>query len=290
MSGRNFRRLCVRQQEDGVEGLRDRRIGKLSPRRAPTRELERMHELYRERYSDFTVKHFHEQLVKRHDYKLCYTVTKAPLQAAGLFAEAKPRGARRKKRERRPQPGMLLFQDGSTHRWIAGLGRDLDLVVTLNDVTSAICSALLVEQEGTMSSFLGLAETIARLGLFGALYTDRGDHITPRMPARSTRRSRPRSAAPTRYEESCKCFTAPDAVKVEQALISTREPLDQPVKVFTAFAERFHRDAFLLAVDAHVVHVARKPGMPVGWNAGIAQITAIGPGGAHHRDDGHPGP
>jgi hypothetical protein len=182
MSGRNFRRLCVRYEEDGIEGLRDRRIGKVSPRRAPARELDRMQALYRERYSDFTVKHFHEQLVKRHHYKLCYTVTKASLQAAGLVAKAKRRGAHRKKRERRPLPGMLLFQDGSTHRWIAGLGRDLDLVVTLDDATSAICSALLVEQEGTMSSFLGLAETITRHGLFGALYTDRGGHyfITPK--------------------------------------------------------------------------------------------------------------
>ena len=182
MSGRNFRRLCVRYEEHGIEGLRDRRIGKVSSRRAPTRELERMHALYRERYSDFTVKHFHEQLVKRHGYKLCYTVTKASLQAAGLVAKARRRGAHRKKRERRPLPGMLLFQDGSTHRWIAGLGRDLDLVVTLDDATSTICSAFLVEQEGTMSSFLGLAETITRHGLFGALYTDRGGHyfITPK--------------------------------------------------------------------------------------------------------------
>jgi hypothetical protein len=182
MSGPNFRRLCVRYEEDGVEGLRNRRNGKVSPRRAPARELERMHELYRERYSDFTVKHFHEQLVKRHHYKLCYTVTKASLQAAGLVAKARRRSAHHKKRERRPLPGMLLFQDGSTHRWIATLGHDLDLVVTLDDATSAICSALLVEQEGTMSSFLGLAETIARHGLFGALYTDRGGHyfVTPK--------------------------------------------------------------------------------------------------------------
>src|SRR5207248_6764025 len=60
MSGRNFRRLCIRYEDDGIAGLRDRRIGKVSPRRAPERELERMHELYRERYSDFTVKHFHD--------------------------------------------------------------------------------------------------------------------------------------------------------------------------------------------------------------------------------------
>lgn len=176
ISGRQFRRLCIRYEEDGVEGLRDRRIGKVSPRRAHARELERMHELYRERYRDFTVKHFHEQLVRRHGYKLCYTVTRLSLQAAGLVAKAKRRGAHRKKRARRPLPGMLLFQDGSKHRWIAALGHDLDLVVTLDDATGEIYSALLVEEEGTLSSFLGLAETIARKGLFGALYTDRGGH------------------------------------------------------------------------------------------------------------------
>jgi hypothetical protein len=182
MSGRNFRRLCVRYEEDGVEGLRDRRLGKVSRRRAPERELARMQELYRSRYSDFTVKHFHEQLAARHHYKLCYTVTRLSLQAAGLVAKAKRRGAHRKKRVRRPLPGMLLFQDGSTHRWIAALERDLDLVVTLDDATGAICSAILVEQEGTRSSFCGLAETIAAHGLFGALYTDRGSHyfVTPK--------------------------------------------------------------------------------------------------------------
>ena len=51
--------------------------------------------LFRDKYADFTVKHFHEQLVKRHNYKLCYTVTKASLQAAGLVAKARRRSAHR---------------------------------------------------------------------------------------------------------------------------------------------------------------------------------------------------
>jgi hypothetical protein len=176
ISGRHFRRLRDRYEEEGEEGLRDRRIGKVSPRRAPERELARMQELYRERYSDFTAKHFHQQLQDKHHYKLGYTVTRLSLQAAGLVAKAKRRGAHRKKRVRRPLPGMLLFQDGSTHRWIAAMDRDLDLVVTLDDATGQIYSALMVEQEGTMSSFLGLAETIDQNGLFSAFYTDRGAH------------------------------------------------------------------------------------------------------------------
>lgn len=177
MSGRHFRRLLLRYEEDGPEGLRDRRLGKVSPRRAPLAELTRMQILYQERYRDFTVKHFHEQLVKRHNYKLSYTVTRLVLHGAGLVRPQKRRGGtHRKKRERRPLPGMLLFQDGSTHRWIGALDHELDLVVTLDDATGAIYSAILVEEEGTASSFLGLVETIAAHGLFRAFYTDRGSH------------------------------------------------------------------------------------------------------------------
>jgi transposase len=182
ISARHFRRLRGRYEADGVDGLRDRRLGRVSGRRAPESELERMRRLYREEYADFTVKHFHEELRQRHNYTLGYTVTRLALQSAGLVAKAKRRGQHRKKRPRRPLPGMLLFQDASTHRWIGALEHDLDLVVTLDDATGAITSALLVEQEGTMSSFLGLLETIGTHGLFGALYTDRGSHyfLTPK--------------------------------------------------------------------------------------------------------------
>ena len=177
MSGRHFRRLLLRYEEDGPEGLRNRRLGKVSPRRAPLAELTRMQILYQERYRDFTVKHFHEQLVKRHNYKLSYTVTRLALHGAGLVRPQKRRGGtHRKKRERRPMPGMLLFQDGSTHRWIGALDHELDLVVTLDDATGAIYSAILVEEEEIASSFLGLVETIAAHGLFRAFYTDRGSH------------------------------------------------------------------------------------------------------------------
>jgi transposase len=174
MSERSFRRWRDRFREEGELGLSDRRLGKPSSRRAACEEIARMLGLYRERYSDFTVKHFHEQLVKRHGYKLGYTVTKGHLQRAGLVVRAKTRSAHRKKRPRRPMLGMLLHQDASRHSWLPG--QQHDLVVTLDDATSAIYSAFLVEEEGTASSFRGLREVVARQGLFCALYTDRGSH------------------------------------------------------------------------------------------------------------------
>lgn len=190
MSARHFRRLRARYEDAGVDGLRDRRLGRVSGRRAPESELARMRRLYREEYADFTVKHFHEELQRRHNYTLGYTVTRLALQSAGLVIKAKRRGQHRKKRPRRPLPGMLLFQDGSTHRWIGALGHDLDLIVTLDDATGAIYSAILVAQEGTMSSFLGLQETITAHGLFGAFYTDRGSHyfLTPKAGGKVDKR------------------------------------------------------------------------------------------------------
>jgi transposase len=172
---RTFQRWAARYEAEGDDGLADRRMGRPSPKRAAETELERMLGLYRDKYADFTVKHFHEQLVKRHNYALGYTVTKLALHTAGLVRKAPTRSAHRKKRPRRPIRGMLLHQDGSRHAWLEGQA-PLDLIVTMDDATSEIYSMILVEEEGTASTFLGLREVIREHGLFCSLYTDRGSH------------------------------------------------------------------------------------------------------------------
>ena len=180
MSERHFRRLRDAYEAHGAEGIVDRRRGRASGRRAPVDEVAWVVEEFRTRYFDFTAKHFHEAIQGRPmaDGKLfvrSYTWTKSVLQQRGLVTKAAKRSAHRKKRARRPLPGMLVFQDGSKHAWLPQ-GPALDLIVTMDDATSAILSAVLVEEEGTASSFIGLKETIAGQGLFCALYTDRGSH------------------------------------------------------------------------------------------------------------------
>ena len=155
MSERTFRRWRDRFEDEGLEGLYDRRLGTASAKRVPVDEIGRVLELYRTRYSGFTIKHFHEHLVRDHGFHLGYTWTKTTLQRAGLVARAPRRGAHRKRRPRRPLRGMMLHQDGSSHEWIEDLGGSLDLIVTLDDATSEIYSAFLVEEEGTMSSDRG---------------------------------------------------------------------------------------------------------------------------------------
>jgi len=142
--------------------------------------------LYRDIYRGFTVKHFHEYLARRHNYTLGYTVTKLHLHRAGLVTPARTRSAHRKKRPRRPMVGMMLHQDASTHAWLAGDTRKYDLVVTMEDATSALYSAFLVDEEGTASSLRGVREVVAKHGLFCSLYTDRGSHyfLTPEAGGR----------------------------------------------------------------------------------------------------------
>src|ERR1700736_1503186 len=172
---RTFRRWCQRYEEDGEAGLLDRRLGKASGRRVPVDRADEVEALYRTRYAGFTAKHFHERLVKDHRFNWSYTWTKTFLHSKGLLEKAKRRGAHRRKRPRRPMPGMMLHQDGSRHVWIDGLPA-MDLIVTLDDATSEIYSMFLVEEEGTASTFWALGEVIGEYGLFCALYTDRGSH------------------------------------------------------------------------------------------------------------------
>jgi len=171
---RTFRRWRGRYDAEGAEGLQDRRLGRASSRAVPVDEALRMVTLYETRYTGWTVKHFHEHWRTEHGGTRSYSWTKKTLQAAGRVARALRRGAHRKKRPRKPLPGMMLHQDGSTHEWVPGC--QWDLIVTLDDATTEIYSAFFVEEEGTLSSLRGLQEVIETHGLFSSLYTDRGSH------------------------------------------------------------------------------------------------------------------
>jgi transposase len=176
MSERTFRRWCRRYRAEGAEGLLDGRVGRPSPRRAPESELARARALYAEMCGGFTVRHFHEKLVERHGNKFGYAVTRLALQRTGLVRPAPRRGAHRRKRPRRPLVGMMLHQDASKHRWIPALDASFDLVITLDDATSEIYAAFLVDEEGTASTYKVLIEVLGRFGLRCSLYTDRGRH------------------------------------------------------------------------------------------------------------------
>lgn len=178
ISPRQMHRWKQRYEEFGYDGLFDRRWGRTSPKRVPLTTVETVLRLYRERYFDFNVRHFHEVLQAEHQIALSYSWVKTALQTAGLVAKARKRGPHRQRRPRRPLPGMLLHIDGSTHAWLPAAGRGLqDLVTVSDDATNELYYGAFVDEESTATVMAALEAVVRTRGVFCALYTDRASHF-----------------------------------------------------------------------------------------------------------------
>jgi len=176
VSARQLRRWRTGWEKYGYDGLFDRRLGKPSPKRVALETVAEVLRLYREKYAGLSVQHFHEKLEKEHQIKLSYTWVKKALQGAGLVEKEAKRGVHRKKRERRPIPGLLLHIDASKHQWFQD-ARWHDLIVIMDDATSEVYYAQLVDEESTRTVMAALREVIEQKGAFCALYSDRASHF-----------------------------------------------------------------------------------------------------------------
>ena len=234
---RTFRRWRQRFEDDGEAGLLDRRLGKASGKRVPIDREHEVEALYRERYQGFTAKHFHEHLVAKHNFAWSYTWTKTFLYSKGLLEKAERRGAHRRKRPRRPLPGMMLHQDGSRHVWVQGQPA-LDLIVTLDDATSAIYSAFLIEEEGTASTFRGLREVFGERGLPLSLYTDRGAHYFFTAEAGAVDRKQPTQVG-----------RALERLGVEHIAAYSPQARGRSERVFQTLQDRLVKELALAEID-----------------------------------------
>ena len=81
ISDRHLRRIREGYEKFGYFGLLDRRRGLPSPKRVPVATVEKVLALYREKYFDLNVRHFHEKLGERHGIDLSYTWVKSALRS-----------------------------------------------------------------------------------------------------------------------------------------------------------------------------------------------------------------
>lgn len=181
VSARTVRRLRLRYEKVGYDGLFDHRRRRPSVRAVPLAAVERILKLYRDRYGPrdgqpgFNVRHFYQKLRTEHAVTVSYTFVKQALQAAGLVAKRRARGRHRRRREPRPCFGELLHLDGSRHQWLALVpGQYLTLLAVVDDATKQVLYAQLVEGgESTPAVMTALRTVLETYGLPGALYTDR---------------------------------------------------------------------------------------------------------------------
>ena len=171
LSDRQMRRWRERYEEHGYDGLMDRRWGRPSPKRVPMAtggggagavpgEV-----LGSERAA------LSREVAGRAWHRAELHVGEAGAARGGVGEEgARKRGVHRKRRERRPLPGMLLHLDGSRHQWFQD-ERWYDLIEIVDDATSETYYAQLVEEESTRTVMAALREVIEGKGLFCALYS-----------------------------------------------------------------------------------------------------------------------
>jgi hypothetical protein len=237
----------------------------MSARRVPVDEAMRLIALFETQYFDFTVKHFHEKLVAQ-GYARSYTWVKNTLQEAGVVKKAKKRGKHRRKRPRRPLPGMMLHQDGSSHEWVPG--KIWDLIVTMDDATNETYSMFFCEEEGVMSSFQGLSETMKTHGLPCSLYVDRGSHyfFTPKAGGKvdKGRLTQVGRAMAQLGIEMIAAYSPEARGRSERMFGTLQKRLPQELRLHgitdMAEANRFLRESFLPAHNARFAKAAEAEG------------------------------
>lgn len=183
MTDRNLRRLRDKYEKYGNDGLIDRRTGRPSPKKAPYKDVERIVRLYRDKYRDFNVRHFHQKLTREHEMGYSYTFVKRVLQEAGLVKKKRKRGKHRLRREPKPCFGQMLHIDGSKHQWLALCPElHLSLIVILDDATSKLLYAQLWPKETSLAIMMALWHVVSRYGIPMSLYSDRAGwaFFTPR--------------------------------------------------------------------------------------------------------------
>lgn len=263
---RSFRRYLDRYEDNGLDGLIDKRLSQVSQRRAPVDEVMAVTALYRNRYAGWNVKHFHAWYRRWHAGARSYNWVRKTLQAQGVVARAPKRGAHRKRRECKPLPGMMLHQDGSTHEWVPD--QIWDLINTMDDANNDHYSMFFVEQEGTISSFQGVAEVITKHGLFSSFYSDRGSHYwnTPEAGGKVDK------ANPTQFGRALKqlgiemipAYSPEARGRSERAFRTHQERLPRELALAgitdMAAANRYLKDVYLPAFNAEFRQPPREEG------------------------------
>jgi hypothetical protein len=174
---RDKRKLERQVRERLQDKLRDKRAGRVMPKRVSPDVVREIMHLRQSRYFDFNVQHFHEKLQEKHDISVGYTYVKRLLQMTGLAEKAPARGKHRRLRPRRPRVGMMLHIDGSMHAWLGPEMGKRDLIYILDDANTEALFGEFVPEESTRSCLVGLQHVLKTNGLFSELYNDRGSHF-----------------------------------------------------------------------------------------------------------------
>ena len=175
LSLRHTRRVRQRVKAKGKAGLVHGNRGRRSPRRTATATVKKVLALAKGKYRGFNDQHMTECLAEDDGVKLSRSTLRRLLRAEGIAAARRRRAPKhRRRRDRKPQAGMMIVWDGSPHDWLEERGPRLCLMGAVDDATSEVLpGAHFVEAECSAGYLKVLNEIVEEKGIPLSAYGDR---------------------------------------------------------------------------------------------------------------------
>lgn len=197
LSLRQVRRLRRRLVQEGKAALHHGNRGRTPPNRCDPATATRILTLRREKYVGFNDQHFTEKLAEETPpLTVSVATVRRLLRRAGIGAmrRRRPRQHRRR-RDRKPQAGLMLLWDGSRHDWLEGRGPWLCLVAAIDDATGMVMPGAHFVAQECAAGYLAVLHAIATTcGLPWSLYMDQHGALKRNDP----HWTRPKSCAANR--------------------------------------------------------------------------------------------
>lgn len=171
VSYRQAKRIWRRYQQAGDRGLVHGHRGRVSNRKRPEEEHQRIVERYLERYQGFGPTLAAEHLAADDHLVVDHETLRRWLLAEGAWQPRKTRSRHRSWRERKACRGEMVQMDGSEHDWFEGRAERAVLMVMIDDATNRTL-ARFYPAETTAAAFDVFGQYVRRYGLPGSLYVD----------------------------------------------------------------------------------------------------------------------
>lgn len=175
LSRRQVSRLKRRYQEVGRKCVLHGNKGRSPPNKLSADIRQNIMQLRRGKYEGFNDQHFTEKLVEVECVKVSRPTVQRILRTCGIGSPRKRRPRKyRKRRERKPQAGLMVLWDGSKHDWLEGRGPRLCLMGSLDDGTSKLLEGAHFEEEECSAGYLRvLYEMVRHNGVPWQVYMDK---------------------------------------------------------------------------------------------------------------------
>lgn len=173
-SERTVRRMLAAYRSEGLASIPHRNRGRTPQNAIPPETRERIVALcHGDGYRNCNNHHLAELLAERDGITVSVSSLRRIRREAGVPSPRRRRAPKhRSRRERRPQPGMMLQIDASPHAWLGEARPAFNLLSTIDDATGQ-AHGLFRESEDCLGYMQLLQQVINCRGIPASLYSDR---------------------------------------------------------------------------------------------------------------------